>query len=57
MCASDLLRKTGLKMSTRQFRRYLASGIIPGVVRPKGGHFAVVGPVTPKGLRKAHEFG
>jgi hypothetical protein len=48
MSASDLLLRTGLNMSTRQFRRYLASGIVPGVVRRKGGHFAVVGPITPK---------
>ena len=47
MSPSDLLRETGLKVSTRQFRRYLAGGIIPGVKRGKGGRFVIVGPVTP----------
>ena len=46
MSPSDLLRETGLKVSTRQFRRYMAGGVIPGIVRSKGGHFSVVGPVT-----------
>jgi len=50
MSPSDLLRKTGLNVSTRQFRRYLASHIIPGVVTSKGGHYAIVGPVTPRRL-------
>ena len=48
MSPSELLRETGLQVSTRQFRRYLASGIISGVRRGKRGRFVVVGPVTPK---------
>src|SRR5436309_3390604 len=55
MSPSDLLRETGLKVSTRQFRRYLAGGLISGVRRGKRGRYIVVGPVTPKriaGIKK-----
>ena len=48
MSPSDLLRKTGLPVSTRQFRRYMKGGIIPGVIRGKKGHYRIVGPITPK---------
>ena len=48
MSPSELLRETGLRVSPGQFRRYMASGIIPGVRRGKRGRFAVVGPVQLK---------
>lgn len=49
---SELLREIGLNVSTRQFRRYLAGGIIPGVRRGKRGRYAIVGPVTQKRLEE-----
>lgn len=55
MSPSELLRQTGLHVSTRQFRRYLAGGLIPGVVRGKGGHYAVKGPVTPARIARIKE--
>jgi hypothetical protein len=48
MSPSELLRETGLQVSTRQFRRYMANRIITGIRRGKRGHYVVVGPVTPK---------
>jgi hypothetical protein len=30
----------------------MAGGIIPGIVRSKGGHFSVVGPVTPERIAR-----
>ena len=56
MSPSDLLRATGLHVSTRQFRRYMASGIIPGVRRGKRGRFVVVGPVTPRRIARTNEL-
>ena len=47
MSPSELLRETGLRVSTRQFRRYMASRMIPGVRRGKRGRFVIVGRVTP----------
>src|SRR2546421_5368804 len=55
MSPSELLRETGVRVSTRQFRRYMASGIIPGVRRGKRGRFVVVGPVTPKRIAETKQ--
>lgn len=55
MSPSELLRRTGLSVSTRQFRRYITGRLIPGVVRRKRGHYVVVGPVTPARIARIRE--
>lgn len=55
MSPSELLRRTGLSVSTRQFRRYMAGGLIAGVVRRKRGHYVVIGPVTPARISRIRE--
>lgn len=55
MSPSELLLRTGLSVSTRQFRRYMVGGLIPGVVRRKRGHYVVIGPVTPARITRIRE--
>ncbi|HEY5706313.1 MAG TPA: hypothetical protein VIS96_12130 [Terrimicrobiaceae bacterium] len=52
MSVSDLLRETGLRIGERQFRRYLALNALDGIARTKGGHYYVVGPVTPERIER-----
>jgi hypothetical protein len=55
MSPSELLRETGLRLSTRQFRRYMAAGIIPGVKCGKRGRYVILGPVTPARIARTKE--
>jgi len=55
MSPSELLSETGLRLSTRQFRRYMAAGIIPGVKCGKRGRYVIVGPVTAARIARTKE--
>jgi hypothetical protein len=54
MSASQVQAELGIPVSSRQFRRYIAEGIIPArsVTRNRQGHFVLIPPPTPAGWQR-----